>query len=551
MNDKPGVAMAKAVGIDFGTTYSLIAHLNRGRPEVIPDACGAKLTPSVVAFQGNGDTLVGCAARQRAFLSPKETVFSIKRRLGRRTYLDLDEISGNSEVIRHIKEHMGTDCMVTINGHEYAAEEIAALILKKLVGDAQAYLGIKIEKAVISVPAYFNISQRQAVVDAGRIAGMDVIRIIDEPTAAALAYGLEMEDIHTVLVWDLGGGTFDVSVLELGMGVFSVKSVNGDTHLGGDDYDERIAAYIVESFKEETGLDLEGHGKAMARVRAAAEKAKTDLTDSESAEVSLRLGEADGGMPERWQTVLTRKKFEELTADLVQRMIKPTEEALADAGLEPSDIDRCILVGGSTRMPQVRRLFKQLMGKEPYTEIQPDEAVVIGAAVQAGILTGEIAGKVLVDVTPISLGIETEGGVFTKLIGKNTAIPATVSRIFTNARDNQTSMSIHVLQGERALAASNMTVCRFDLDGMQPLPRGEAVVEVRFEINTNGILRINAKDLYTDSSRDLRISPRYYGLTGEELARSSLDVAARRINRKEAAGEGGKNIAPAGATGAE
>lgn len=539
--------MAKAVGIDFGTTYSLIAHLNSGRPEVISDVYGAKLTPSVVAFQEKGDTLVGSPARQRAFLSPKETIFSIKRRLGHRSYLDLNGLSENSEVIRHIKEHMGSDCIVMINGREYSAEEIAALILKKLVDDAQAYLGAKIEKAVISVPAYFNISQRQAVVDAGRIAGIDVIRIVDEPTAAALAYGFEMEDIHTVLVWDLGGGTFDVSVLELGMGVFSVKSVNGDTRLGGDDYDDRIAAYIVESFKEETGLDLKEHDKAMARVREAAEKAKTDLTDSESAQISLCLGEVDGAMPERWQTVLTIKKFEELTADLVQRMIKPTEEALVDAGLEPSDIDRCILVGGSTRMPQVRRLFKQLMGKEPYTDIQPDEAVAMGAAVQAGILTGEILGKVLIDVTPISLGIETEGGIFTKLIGKNTTIPASMSRIFTNARDDQTSMSIHVLQGERALAASNMTIGRFDLDGMQPLPRGEAVVEVNFEINANGILRITARDLHTDNSRDLRVSPRYYGLISDELARISLDVAACQINRQEPSGEAGEKKIAAGA----
>ena len=539
--------MAKAVGIDFGTTYSLVAHLNSGRPEVISDVYGAKLTPSVVAFQEKGDTLVGSPARQRAFLSPKETVFSIKRRLGHRSYLDLNGLSENSDVIRHIKEHMGSDCIVTINGREYSAEEIAALILKKLVDDAQAYLGTKIEKAVISVPAYFNISQRQAVVDAGRIAGIDVIRIVDEPTAAALAYGFEMEDIHTVLVWDLGGGTFDVSVLELGMGAFCVKSVNGDTRLGGDDYDDRIVAYIVESFKEETGLDLKERDKAMARVREAAQKAKTDLTDSESAEISLCLVEVDGKMPERWQTVLTIKKFEELTADLVQRMIKPTEEALSDAGLEPSDIDRCILVGGSTRMPQVRRLFKQLMGKEPYSGIQPDEAVAMGAAVQAGILTGEILGKVLIDVTPISLGIETEGGIFTKLIGKNTAIPAAMSRIFTNAADDQTSMSIHVLQGERALASSNMTIGRFDLDGMQPLPRGEAVVEVNFEINANGILRITARDLYTDNSRDLRVSPRYYGLIGDELTRISLDVAACQINRQGPAGEAVENKIAAGA----
>lgn len=539
--------MAKAVGIDFGTTYSLVAHLNSGRPEVISDVYGAKLTPSVVAFQKNGDTLVGSSARQRAFLSPKETIFSIKRRLGCRSYLDLNGLPENSDVIRHIKEHMGSDCIVTINGREFSAEEIAALILKKLVDDAQAYLGTKIEKAVISVPAYFNISQRQAVVDAGRIAGIDVIRIVDEPTAAALAYGFEMEEIHTVLVWDLGGGTFDVSVLELGMGVFCVKSVNGDTHLGGDDYDDRIVAYIVERFRDETGLDLKGHDKAMAMVREAAEKAKTDLTDSKRAEISLCLGEVDGRMQESWQAVLTLKKFEELTADLVQRMIKPTEEALSDAGFEPSDIDRCILVGGSTRMPQVRRLFKQLMGKEPYADIQPDEAVAIGAAIQAGILTGEISGKVLIDVTPISLGIETEGGLFTKLIGKNTTIPATMSRIFTNAADGQTSMSIHVLQGERALAASNMTIGRFDLDGMEPLPIGETVVEVSFEINANGILRITARDLHTDNSSDLRISPRYYGLVGDELARSTLDVAACQINRKEAAGEVGENKNAAGA----
>ncbi|MBI5232876.1 MAG: Hsp70 family protein [Deltaproteobacteria bacterium] len=481
--------MAKAVGIDFGTTYSLVAHLDHGRPEVISDVHGARLTPSVVAFQKDGGALVGSAARQRAFSSPKETIFSIKRRLGSRTY----------------------------NRQGFSAEGISALILKKLMHDAEAYLGARVEKAVISVPAYFNILQRQAVVSAGRIAGIDVIRIIDEPTAAALAYGLEMDDIHKVLVWDLGGGTFDCSVLELGMGVFCVKSVNGDTHLGGDDYDDRIVAYIASAFKEETGLDLKGRALAMARVREAAEKAKTDLTYCESAKISLRLGEADGAMPQCWQTMLTIKEFEGLTADLAQRMIKPTEEALSDAGLCPSDIDRCILVGGSTRMPQVRRLFKQLMGKEPYMDIQPDEAVAMGAAVQAGILTGEIVGKVLIDVAPISLGIETEGGIFTKLIKKNTTIPTAMSRIFTNAADGQTSMSIHALQGERALSASNMTIGRFDLDGMQPLPKGEAVVEVSFEINANGILCISARDLYTDNSRGLRVSPRYYGLVGEEF----------------------------------
>ncbi len=511
--------MSRVVGIDLGTTFSAAAYLERAQPKVIPNAERSCLTPSVVSILKDGKRLVGQLAKLQATANPDGTIFSIKRQMGRRAYLDLDSLSDDKEIVRQIKRHMGSDYWIEIGDKEYTPEEISAIILQKVKKDAEDYLGEEIEKAVISVPAYFNISQRQATIDAGRIAGLEVLRIVDEPTAAALAYGLDMEDIHTILVWDLGGGTFDVSILELGGGVFEVKSVNGDTWLGGDDYDYRIVEHLAGEFQEEYGIDLRNNKVAMIRLREVAEKAKIDLTHKEVTRIKLPFIDAGDGGPKHWETVLTREKFEELTDDLLQKMVEPTKQALTDARLKPEDIDRVILVGGSTRMPAVRRLFKDLMGKEPYVEIHPDEVVAMGAAVQAGILTGQIEGKILIDVTPISLGIETQGGIFTKIIGNNTTIPTSEGRLFTNAADNQTCMDIHVLQGERPMAVYNMTLDRFEMTGIPPLPRGDAWVEVQFKINADGILHVSCKDLHTDNSKGLRISPRFYGLPREEIER--------------------------------
>ncbi|ODS33497.1 MAG: molecular chaperone DnaK [Candidatus Scalindua rubra] len=516
--------MSKVIGIDLGTTFSLAAYLEGGQPKIIPNVEGSRMTPSVVSILKDGKRLVGQLAKLQATGNPDGTVFSIKRHMGRRAYLDLDSLSDDKEIIRQIKRHMGSDYWVKIDDKEYTPEEISAMILQKIKKDTEDYLGEKIEKTVISVPAYFNISQRQATIDAGRIAGIEVLRIIDEPTSAALAYGLDMEDIHTILVWDLGGGTFDVSILELGGGVFEVKAVNGDTWLGGDDYDYRIVEHLANEFQEEYGIDLRKNKVAMIRLKEVAEKAKIDLTDKEVTRIKIPFINAGEGGPKHWETVLTREKFEELTDDLLQKMVEPTKQALTDARLKPRDIDRVILVGGSTRMPAVRHIFKDLMGKEPYVEIHPDEVVAMGASVQAGILTGQIEGKILIDVTPISLGIETQGGIFTKIIERNTTIPTSESRLFTNAADQQTSMDIHVLQGERPMAIYNMTLDRFQMTGIPPLPRGDAWVEVKFEINANGILHVSCKDLHTENSRRLRISPRFYGIPSEEIERMIMDA---------------------------
>ena len=511
--------MPNAVGIDLGTTFSMVAYLEAGRPLVIPNAEGGRLTPSVVGFLNDGKRLVGQLAKLQAIANPEGTIFSIKRHMGRRTYLDLDSLSNDREVIRQIKRRMGTEYWVRVEDREYTPEEISAMILQKLKTDAESYLGEKIEKAVISVPAYFNITQRQATIDAATIAGLDVMRIVDEPTAAALAYGLDMEDIHTILVWDLGGGTFDVSILELGDGVFEVKAVNGNTRLGGDDYDQRIVDHLADEFQQEYGIDLREDKVALQRLKEVAEKAKIELTDAEITHIRIHFIDAVEQGLKDWETTLTRAEFVALTEDLRQKMVGPTKQALADAGLEPEDIDRVILVGGATRMPAVRELSRQLVSKEPYKDIHPDEVVAMGAAIQAGILTGEIEGKVLIDVTPLSLGIETQGGIFSKIIGRNATVPVSQGQIFTNAVDNQTSMDIHVLQGEREMAIYNMTLDRFELTGIPATLRGEARVEVTFDINADGILHVSARDLYTDNSQKLRISPRFYGLPREEIGR--------------------------------
>ena len=511
--------MPRAVGIDLGTTYSVAAYLEGGRPVIIPNAEGDRLTPSVVGFLRDGKRLVGQLAKLQAVANPDGTIFSIKRHLGRQAYLDLGSLGDDREIIRQIKRHIGSDYWVRIGDKEYTPEEISALILQKVKADAEGYLGEKIDKAVISVPAYFNVSQRQATVDAATVAGLEVMRIIDEPTAAALAYGLDMEDIHTILVWDLGGGTFDVSILELGDGLFEVKAVNGNTWLGGDDYDQRIVEHLADEFQRQYGVDLRQNRVALQQLKEVAEKAKIELTDAERTRIRIPFIEAGQGGPRHWETTLSRAKFEELTEDLRQKMVGPTRQALADAGLEPQGIDRVILVGGATRMPAVRELIRELIGKEPYADIHPDEVVAMGTAIQAGILTGEIRGKVLIDVIPLSLGIETQGGIFSKIIERNTTIPVSQGQIFTNAADNQMSMDIHVLQGERDMAIDNMTLDRFELAGIPPAPRGEARVEVTFDIDVNGILHVSAHDLYSDNSHQLRISPRFYGLPGEEIGR--------------------------------
>ncbi|MBI1910922.1 MAG: molecular chaperone DnaK [Deltaproteobacteria bacterium] len=505
--------MSKVIGIDLGTTFSAAAYLEFGKPVVIPDKDGHKLTPSIVAILNDGKRITGRQARAQAESNPDGTVFSIKRRMGRNSYIDPEGAISEKGLITQVKRHMGSDFRIKIGGKEYTPEEISAVILRKMKKDAEDYLGDEISKAVISVPAYFNITQRQATLDAGAIAGLDVIRIIDEPTAAALAYGLDMEGAETVMVWDLGGGTFDVSILELGGGLFEVKSVSGDTWLGGEDYDQRLVEYLIEEFKKEYGVDVSADKGAMIRLKDAAESAKIEFSESEFSHVIFPFNE------NRLEAFLTRGKFEELTRDLAERMKAPTERALKDAGFKPSDIDRIILVGGSTRMPRIRQLFSEIMGKEPYIDMHPDEVVAMGAAIQAGILTKEIAKRILVDVTPISLGIETEGGIFTRIIERNTTIPATRSRIFTNSAQDQGSMEIHVLQGERTMSAYNITMDRFELTGIEPAPRGEAMVDIKFEIDANGILRVSATDLRTENSKSLRISPRFYGLAPEEIER--------------------------------
>ncbi|MEW6188553.1 MAG: molecular chaperone DnaK [Actinomycetota bacterium] len=473
--------MAKVIGIDLGTTNSVTAFVEGGRATIMPNSENSRLTPSVVAFTKDGKRLVGQLAKRQAVANPERTIASIKR-------------------------HMGSDHRVKIDGKEYTPQEISSLILKKLKTDAENYLGEKIEKAVITVPAYFNDNQRQATKDAGIIAGLEVIRIINEPTAASLAYGLDMEDIHTILVWDLGGGTFDVSILELGEGVFEVKAVNGNTWLGGDDWDQRIMDYLVDEFQKEHGIDLCQDKMALQRLKEAAEKAKIELSTALTTDIILPCIATGPDGPLHLETTLSRAQFEELTKDLLQKMIGPTKQALADAELTPEEIDRVVLVGGSTRMPAVQELVRSLIGKEPYKNINPDEVVAIGAAIQAGVLAGEVRKVVLVDVTPLSLGIETQGGIFAKIIERNTTIPTSKGQIFTTSRDNQSEVDIHILQGEREIASHNMSLGRFQLTDIPPAPRGEPRIEVTFEIDVNGILHVSAKDIHTDNEQRIRIT---------------------------------------------
>jgi molecular chaperone DnaK len=490
--------MSKVIGIDLGTTNSVVAYMEGGQPAIINNAEGSRLTPSVVAFTKEGERLIGQLAKRQAITNPERTIQSIKR-------------------------HMGTDHKVTIDDKTFTPQEISAMILQKLKQDAENYLGEKITKAVITVPAYFSDSQRQATKDAGTIAGLEVLRIINEPTAAALAYGLDKEDDQTILVFDLGGGTFDVSILELGDGVFEVKATSGNNRLGGDDFDQRIVDYVADEFKKEHGIDLRKDRMALQRLREAAEKAKIELSSMASTNINLPFITADASGPKHLDMTLTRAKFEELTRDLVEATMGPTRRALSDAGLEPHEIDKVILVGGSTRIPAVQEAIKNLTGKEPHKGVNPDEVVAMGAAIQAGVLAGEVHDVVLLDVTPLSLGIETLGGVFTKLIERNTTIPTSKSQIFTTAADGQTAVDIHVLQGERPMAADNITLGRFQLTGIPPAPRGVPQIQVTFDIDANGIVNVSAKDLGTGKEQKITITSST-GLKEEEIERMIKDA---------------------------
>lgn len=502
--------MSKIIGIDLGTTNSCVAVIEGGEPTVIPNAEGGRTTPSVLAFTKDGERLVGQVAKRQAVTNADRTVLSIKRQ-------------------------MGTDYRAKIENKEYTPQEISAMILQKLKADAEAYLGEQVDKAVITVPAYFTDSQRQATKDAGRIAGLEVMRIINEPTAASLAYGLEKGDNQTILVFDLGGGTFDVSILELGDGVFEVKATSGNNRLGGDDFDERITGYLASEFLKDTGVDLKADRQAMQRLREAAEKAKIELSGLMSTNINLPFITADQSGPKHLDLTLTRAKFEELTHDLVEKTMEPLRRALKDAQLDPSQLDKVLLVGGSTRIPAVQEAVRKFTGKDPYKGINPDECVAIGAAIQAGVLSGETKDVVLLDVTPLSLGIETLGGVFTKLIERNTTIPTSQKQIFSTAADGQTAVDIKVYQGERPMAADNVLLGSFQLTGIPPAPRGVPQIEVAFDMDSNGILNVSAKDLGTGKEQAITIT-KNSGLSEDEIQRMMNEAeshAEEDAKRKE------------------